>query len=123
MKAKWLGLKNNGNYHYIVFRKTQSLLKVLEKILLVIDSDPYVISDFIYENGSEKENVKECDLVERKVNKMVDVHFNYGNEINSIDIVFGSKKVFVIGRFDKEVREEIMKVVRKECEFDESVVI
>lgn len=120
MKPKILGIGNRDRYAYIIFKKEQKLLQLFRKILLNLEETEDVVDAMVYQGGlCGVEELKEegKKLKEVKINSLQDKKYNFSGDYFNIDIIYGNKKVFLIGYMNKGKREKMMKIARKECLF------
>ena len=111
---KLLGIGQRDEYQYFIFRKEQKLLKILRKILLELGEEEDSVDDLIYQGGlctiqESKSNNKK--LKEKSILEILDQRFNFSGNGYNLDILFGSKKVFLIG-YGKKIRSAVLKSIK-----------
>ena len=114
MGIKLLGIGQSDEYQYFIFKKEQRLLKILRKILLELGDYEESVDDLIYRGGccaiqAAKEKGKK--LKEKDIKKFTDKRFNSSQKGYSLDIIFGSKKVFLIG-YGKKIRSIVLRSIK-----------
>ncbi|MFH1972637.1 MAG: hypothetical protein ABIJ18_04130 [archaeon] len=111
---------NRDGYSYFVFEKNQDILQFLHKFIHGIS---YVflehLDEMVYKKWNPSVKDAEKELEEKDVKKIVDERYNFSCDGCNIDIIFGSKKVFVIGYMNEKIEKSVRKFVSKNSKFKE----
>ena len=111
---KLLGIGQSEEYHYFIFKKEQKLLKILRKILLELGEIEESVDDLIYQGGCcaiQEAKEKGKKLKEKNIKNIIDKRFNSSKKGYILDIIFGGKKVFLIG-YGKKIRPTVLKAIK-----------
>ncbi len=107
IKAKILGMGNDGIFNYIIVNKNKSLFKWMSKLF----RDSLEIEFYEYDEYKNKKG--EWTTRKRRMEEFTDKHESYGNKKAEIDIFYGKNKIFIMLRTSLEARKKLMKVLDK----------
>lgn len=109
-------LKGEFNISYYIFEKDKTFLDWLSKLLVEVfeiqDRDEQ--AKFII----KRKDTEEGDWIEDKIfikeiNKMIDLHEEYENKGERVDVFYGKNRVYVTLRKSRKIRKKFADFVRK----------
>ena len=110
-------LSEEVNVSYYIVEKDANFLDWLEKLVKEVleikderHSVKYVYKYLKDEDGEEK---GEFDMYIKEIEKMIDIHEQYGNNHNRLDLFYGDKRVFLTFHKSRETRKKFADFVRK----------
>ncbi|MFH1972146.1 MAG: hypothetical protein ABIJ18_01570 [archaeon] len=116
---------NRDGYSYFVFQKNQDILQFLNKLIHGISYDfieqveAMVYEDYNTTIKNTSIHKAEQNLKEKKIKDLIDKRYHFSCNGCNIDIIFGSKKVFVIGYMNEKIEKSVRKFVNKNSKFKE----
>ena len=107
-------IKGEFNISYYILEKDEKFLDWLALLLKEVLEIEYPASAKFWilnnEDGSE-------ELIPKDINKFFDYHERYSNKGERVDIFYGEKRVFVVLRKSREIREKFASFLLKTREW------
>ena len=109
-------LKGEFNISYYIFEKDKTFLDWLSKLLVEV----FEIQDreeqakfIIKRKDTEEGDWIEDEIFIKEINKMIDLHEEYENKGERIDVFYGKNRVYVTLRKSRKIRKKFADFVRK----------
>ena len=109
-------LKGEFNISYYIFEKDETFLDWLSRLLVEVFEihDGEQQAKFIV----KRKDIEEDDLIEdeiyiKEINKMIDLHEEYQNKKERVDVFYGKNRIYITLRKSKEIRKKFADFVKK----------
>ncbi|NIA04055.1 MAG: hypothetical protein GWP09_01765 [Nitrospiraceae bacterium] len=103
-KLKLIGLGNNGNRSYFIFKKDNSFFSLFPTFLKNLGLNKLSI---MYENSEEPQDI----------NKLIDTQDNTRNNDFDLDIFYGKNNFIVVVRTRESNRDRLMTEIKKIADY------